>query len=695
MTVSSQTSSVSYLGDGSTTLLPVPYYFLEQTDLVVTRVNADTSTTTLILGSDFSVSGAGVQAGGAVTMFVAPVVGVQILITRVVPVTQETDYVENDPFPAESHERALDKLTMIAQQGSARLDRALLMPIGKNFYDAIGRRIVNLSDPVDLQDAATRNYVEQYIGSIIADGSGPSNFAANVLYTDVVGVVRNLQQLSNITNTALGAGMIGRATRHVETMAELLLTPGRYTNDMVYMERLDAAHDGGGGGMIWLSTSTTTANNITVFQVTGVPVGRWLRVYDDLEAGMFGARPVTGFNNTTAFASIESFLRAELAAFRKLPTVWLNAGTYESSLAPNWGIQGAMILNRGKVKIRGTGTGSVMILDAGAAFGTNLTELTIGTGSGFIFENGPTATSPTVFVQNVYLSEIRGRVWGAGLAQAGWSILGCVLSKFWIASTPTESSKETPADYINGWYLGGKPVSGKTVSQSAANAQSAYNIFYNWLGAACVFGMFIDSTLGNVWIGGDNEFCTDTGAVITALAFGNRTYGLNGEVNTTSDLTCSGSFNEMSMDSAKFFFAGGSGNKLIGGMHDQITISGGTGNFVGGVIYGRGLSGNLVIADSGTRSAFGWCYQAQSQKWSLGPSTTGTITVGASPFTFTNNTNRTLIVGVSGGTVSNTTYFRGALNLGATAGGGSWHVSPGDALSVTFSGLPTMNFASA
>lgn len=209
MTVSSQTSSVSYLGDGVTTLLPVPYYFLEQTDLVVTRVNVDTSVNTLILGSDYSVSGAGVQSGGAVAMFAPPLAGVQIIINRVVPVTQETDYVANDPFPAESHERALDKLTMLAQQVSTSLDRALLRPIGKDYFDAKGYRISNVGNPTQNQDAVTKLYNEQYIASLLSTFTGPLNNAANVMYIYPDGVARTVQTLATKNNPLLGSAGIG------------------------------------------------------------------------------------------------------------------------------------------------------------------------------------------------------------------------------------------------------------------------------------------------------------------------------------------------------------------------------------------------------------------------------------------------------------------------------------------------------
>ena len=45
-----------------------------------------------------------------------PPTGSTLIIVRRVNLTQLTNYVENDPFPAESHENALDKLTMAVQE---------------------------------------------------------------------------------------------------------------------------------------------------------------------------------------------------------------------------------------------------------------------------------------------------------------------------------------------------------------------------------------------------------------------------------------------------------------------------------------------------------------------------------------------------------------------------------------------------
>lgn len=116
MTVSSTTTKVSYAGNGSTVAFSVPFYFLTNADLKVIARSALGAETVKIITTDYTVTGAGVLAGGTVTMVVAPASGVTLVIQRNVALTQEVDYQPNDPFPAATHEQALDKLTMEAQQ---------------------------------------------------------------------------------------------------------------------------------------------------------------------------------------------------------------------------------------------------------------------------------------------------------------------------------------------------------------------------------------------------------------------------------------------------------------------------------------------------------------------------------------------------------------------------------------------------
>lgn len=129
MTVSSSTSRVSYSGNGVTQAFAVPFYFLANNQLLVVLRSSAGVETTQVLGTNYTVTGAGVLTGGTVTMAVAPASGTTLLISRNVPITQETDLQPNDRLPAETLEQTVDKLTMIAQQIDETADRAIRFPV--------------------------------------------------------------------------------------------------------------------------------------------------------------------------------------------------------------------------------------------------------------------------------------------------------------------------------------------------------------------------------------------------------------------------------------------------------------------------------------------------------------------------------------------------------------------------------------
>jgi hypothetical protein len=131
MTVSTSTSFVSYAGNGSLITFAYTFKIFQDSDLLVTLINdASGVETTQVLTTNYTVTGAGTAGGGNVVFTAAPASGVTIKIRRVLPVTQETDYVANDPFPAEAHEDALDKLTMLLQQEATNSDLAISFPEG-------------------------------------------------------------------------------------------------------------------------------------------------------------------------------------------------------------------------------------------------------------------------------------------------------------------------------------------------------------------------------------------------------------------------------------------------------------------------------------------------------------------------------------------------------------------------------------
>jgi len=99
---------------------------LDNTHVTVIRTTIATGdATTLVLGTDYTLTGAAVSSGGTVTTTSAPTSAQKLSVLRSIPLTQLTHYVENDPFPAASHEKALDQLTMENQQINEAVGRSI------------------------------------------------------------------------------------------------------------------------------------------------------------------------------------------------------------------------------------------------------------------------------------------------------------------------------------------------------------------------------------------------------------------------------------------------------------------------------------------------------------------------------------------------------------------------------------------
>jgi hypothetical protein len=126
MTVSSTTTKNSYSGNGSLTVFAYGFKIFDEEDIeVILRNDATNTETVQTITTDYSVSNVGNANGGNITFVAAPASGITVVLRRASPLTQTTDYTPNDPFPAESHEDALDKLTFISQQLQEELGRSI------------------------------------------------------------------------------------------------------------------------------------------------------------------------------------------------------------------------------------------------------------------------------------------------------------------------------------------------------------------------------------------------------------------------------------------------------------------------------------------------------------------------------------------------------------------------------------------
>jgi hypothetical protein len=135
MTVAAKPTDKTYAGDGASTAFAAPFRFTNPWDVAVTRTNPDGSRTELAYGSGYTVSGGSSDAGGTVTLASAAAAGTTINVRRETSRAQQTDYADGDTFPAESHEQALDRLTLVTQEHDREIGRAPRFPRGAPTID--------------------------------------------------------------------------------------------------------------------------------------------------------------------------------------------------------------------------------------------------------------------------------------------------------------------------------------------------------------------------------------------------------------------------------------------------------------------------------------------------------------------------------------------------------------------------------
>jgi len=135
MTVSSATASETFACNSVTTIFTCPFRVLAATDMQVFLVVVATGVTTRLANvADYAVTDVGL-ANAVVTTVATYSNAYQIRCKRATARLQETDYRDNDPFPAESHETALDRLAMIAQEDEESIGRTIRVPDGESLLE--------------------------------------------------------------------------------------------------------------------------------------------------------------------------------------------------------------------------------------------------------------------------------------------------------------------------------------------------------------------------------------------------------------------------------------------------------------------------------------------------------------------------------------------------------------------------------
>ena len=119
MTVSTTTRKNSYTGNASTTVFAYGFRIFNDSDIKVYVAGVLKTLTT-----HYTISGAGAASGGNVTFTTGntPASSASVVILRVIPRTQATDYVDNSALSASALEDTADKNLMLIQEIDAKAE---------------------------------------------------------------------------------------------------------------------------------------------------------------------------------------------------------------------------------------------------------------------------------------------------------------------------------------------------------------------------------------------------------------------------------------------------------------------------------------------------------------------------------------------------------------------------------------------
>lgn len=128
MTISTPAVALSFAGDDSINPLSIPWKYFAKSHVVAILRGTDGTETTWVLDTDYTLTEAGVEAGGTLTPTVAPATGETTVITLEPPNTQEIDIPRGGQFPASSVEDALDQAAQRDSKLEDFQDRVLHVP---------------------------------------------------------------------------------------------------------------------------------------------------------------------------------------------------------------------------------------------------------------------------------------------------------------------------------------------------------------------------------------------------------------------------------------------------------------------------------------------------------------------------------------------------------------------------------------
>lgn len=379
MTIPSYDNRRSYAGDGTTTVFAFPPPFTVNADLVVQIQATDGSIITKVLGTDYSVTGAGNPSGGNVTMTVAPALTTTLIIYRDVPLTQSVNLQDGGPLPANTINKALDRITMWGQRLKEQVSA-----LGTLATQTVAG-LMSAADKIKLDGVQAGAQV-----NAVTSVAGKTGVVTLVKGDVGLGNVDNTSDLSKPISTATQAALDAKAAKAANLSdlanadAALANLGGGATGISVFKAANSSTALTAIGATATGSALVTAANAAAARSTLGLVIGTDVQAYDADLAAIAAITPSQGdilYHNGTAWTRLAAgtngwFLRTNGAGAN--PS-WINIPGGGDMLAAN-NLSDLTNIATARTNLGATSTGVSLFTATDAAAAR--TAIGAGTGNG-------------------------------------------------------------------------------------------------------------------------------------------------------------------------------------------------------------------------------------------------------------------------------------------------------------------------
>jgi hypothetical protein len=262
-------SFVKYTGDGTTKNYPVTFQYIAQTDVTVSVDGVSVPFTWL--------------SESLIQITSAPASGTAVDIRRTTKRDNAlVDFQDASTLTEPDLDTMTDQLLFIAQEAYDLSQDSLRIPIGKTAFDAITKRIINLADPVNPQDATTKQWVASTYAAAL--NTAAASAAAALSSSANAAVSATNSAFSAAAAAADAATIAGVAATALQYPSRAAAAAATISGGALYINVQGYAAAGDGGAALYVRSAGAPSNNIK-FQSAD---GAWWKLVTD--AGYVSAR---------------------------------------------------------------------------------------------------------------------------------------------------------------------------------------------------------------------------------------------------------------------------------------------------------------------------------------------------------------------------------------------------------------------